>query len=147
MGSFDSSTISISNLEPTTSTLSGNVVPATTTLGGTTTTGTLWVVDKDEDGEMRVNPKKLAGLVGTITTTTSTSLNVNSAMAAENKAQAIEMGITEEQEEAVNQTRNIEEWFESLSNEEQENFLAMIDQKEQEIKNIEHNEEITIKHL
>lgn len=148
MGIFESSTLSITNLEPTTSTLSSNIMPGTTTLGASTTTGALWVVDTDKDGNKYVNPKKLAGLIGTTaTTSTSTSLNLNSAMAEENKVQAAEMGITAKQEKAVQDTRNIEEWFESLSDEEQLELLASVDQKLAEVQNGQIEEKVPTKHL
>ena len=50
MGIFESSTISVTNLEPTTWTLSGSQIELTSSLGTTSTAGTVYAVDKDEDG-------------------------------------------------------------------------------------------------
>lgn len=148
MGIFESSTISFVNLEPTTSTLTGNTIPGTTTLGASTTTSALWAIDKNEEGEMKVNPKKLVGLMGTTaTTSTSTSLNLNSTMAAETKEQADKMGITVEQEVAVNQTRDIEAWFDSLTDDQQVEFLVSLEQKEQKLQNVQSEEKAVTKHL
>lgn len=136
MGIFESSTLSITNLEPTTSTLTGNVMPGTTTLGASTTVGSLWAIDKDTDGNKQVNPKKLTALIGTTaTSSTTTSLNLNTTAADDYAKEAATMEITEEHVEAVNQTRNIEEWFESLSDEEQIELLASVDQKLDEVQN------------
>lgn len=149
MGIFESSTISLTNLEPTTWTLSGSQIELTSSLGTTSTAGTIYAVDKDEDGNMFLNPKKVAKLLGTTaaTTTISSTINFQSAFAAEYQAQAAEMGITVEQEMAVNQARNVEEWFESLSDEEQIQLLASIDQKAEELQNAAITEKVSTKHL
>lgn len=139
----------IFNGELTTWTLSGSQVELTTSLGTTTTAGAIYTIDKDEDGNKYVNPKKLAILAGISagTTTLSTSINLHSAFAEEYHAQAETMGITIEQEHAVNETRNIEEWFESLSDEEQTQLLASIDQKAEELQNSETIQKQPTKHL
>lgn len=149
MGIFESSTISLTNLEPTTWTLSGSQIELTSSLGTTSTAGAIYAVDKDEDSNMFLNPKKVAGLLGSSigTTTLSTSINLNPAFSAEYQAQAAEMGITVEQEMAVNQARNVEEWFESLSDEEQIQLLASIDQKAEELQNSAMAEKVPTKHL
>lgn len=149
MGFLDSSTISSTNLEPTTWTLSGSQLELTSSLGTTSTAGAVFAIDKDEDGKKYLNPKKVAGLLGSSigTTTLSTSINLNPAFAAEYQVQAAEMGITVEQEMAVNQARNVEEWFESLSDEEQIQLLASIDQKAEELQNAAITEKVPTKHL
>ncbi len=48
---------------------------------------------------------------------------------------------------AVNQARNVEEWFESLSDEEQIQLLASIDQKAEELQNSAITEKVPTKHL
>ena len=149
MGIFESSTISLTNLEPTTWTLSGSQIELTSSLGTTSTAGAIYAVDKDEDGNMFLFLYKVAGLLGSSigTTTLSTSINLNPAFAAEYQVQAAEMGITVEQEMAVNQARNVEEWFESLSDEEQIQLLASIDQKAEELQNSAITEKVPTKHL
>ena len=57
------------------------------------------------------------------------------------------MGITVEQEQAVNETRNIEEWFESLSDEEQLQLLSSIDEKKQALEKEQTIEKVATKHL
>ena len=83
MGIFESSTLSLTNLEPTTWTLSGSQVELTTSLGITTTAGAIYAIDEDKDGNKYVNPKKLAMLlgVGLGSTTLSSSINLQSVFA------------------------------------------------------------------
>lgn len=147
MGILESSTLSLTNLEPTTWTLSGGTIPSSTTLGSTTTVALATTLDLDENGNRYVNPKKLRRLLGTTaaTTTISSSMNMKSAFAAEYHEQAVALGITAEQEIAVNQERNVEEWFESLSDEEQIQLLMNIDQKEQTLKSNSSVEKAAVK--
>ena len=149
MGIFESSTLSLTNLEPTTWTLSGSQVELTTSLGITTTAGAIYAIDEDKDGNKYVNPKKLAMLlgVGLGSTTLSYSINLQSVFAEEYHTQAETMGITVEQEQAVNETRNIEEWFESLSDEEQLQLLSSIDEKKQALEKEQTIEKVATKHL
>lgn len=149
MGIFESSTLSLTNLEPTTWTLSGSQVELTTSLGITTTAGAICAIDEDKDGNKYVNPKKLAILlgVGLGSTTLSSSINLQSVFAEEYHTQAETMGITVEQEQAVNETRNIEEWFESLSDEEQLQLLSSIDEKKQALEKEQTIEKVATKHL
>ena len=149
MGIFESSTLSLTNLEPTTWTLSGSQVELTTSLGITTTAGAIYAIDEDTDGNKYVNPKKLAMLlgVGLGSTTLSSSINLQSVFAEEYHTQAETMGITVEQEQAVNETRNIEEWFESLSDEEQLQLLSSIDEKKQALEKEQTIEKVATKHL
>ena len=149
MGIFESSTLSLTNLEPTTWTLSGSQVELTTSLGITTTAGAIYAIDEDKDGNKYVNPKKLAMLlgVGLGSTTLSSSINLKSVFAEEYHTQAETMGITVEQEQAVNETRNIEEWFESLSDEEQLQLLSSIDEKKQALEKEQTIEKVATKHL
>ena len=149
MGIFESSTLSLTNLEPTTWTLSGSQVELTTSLGITTTAGAIYAIDEDKDGNKYVNPKKLAMLlgVGLGSTTLSSSINLQSVFAEEYHTQAETMGRTVEQEQAVNETRNIEEWFESLSDEEQLQLLSSIDEKKQALEKEQTIEKVATKHL
>ena len=149
MGIFESSTLSLTNLEPTTWTLSGSQVELTTSLGITTTAGAIYAIDEDKDVNKYVNPKKLAILlgVGLGSTTLSSSINLQSVFAEEYHTQAETMGITVEQEQAVNETRNIEEWFESLSDEEQLQLLSSIDEKKQALEKEQTIEKVATKHL
>ena len=149
MGIFESSTLSLTNLEPTTCTLSVSQVELTTSLGITTTAGAIYAIDEDKDGNKYVNPKKLAMLlgVGLGSTTLSSSINLQSVFAEEYHTQAETMGITVEQEQAVNETRNIEEWFESLSDEEQLQLLSSIDEKKQALEKEQTIEKVATKHL
>lgn len=148
MGIFESSTISLVSLEPTTSTLTSNVITTSTTIGATTTIGGLSTLERDKDGNHQVNPKKLALVLGTsIGTSALSSVNLHTPLAEEYKEQAAQMGITVDQENAINEARNVEEWFESLSDEQQIEFLASLDQKEQELQCREAEPKIIKKHL
>lgn len=147
MAILESSTLSLTNLTPTTGTLTGNAVPGTTTLGVSTTTTARLVIDKDKDGR-KVNPKKLstATTVSTITST-SMSINLNSGIAHETKQQATEMGITEETFAAVNDINNVLENFDSLTDEQQVAWLVAISEKEQTLQNEQKVEKTLTKHL
>ena len=133
MNFLDSSTISLTNLEPTTSTLTNNSLMGSTTVGATTTTGVAGTLSKDETGELFVDKKKAVAtsasfLGGTSTITLSGCTGLPEAYAEE--AQALNW--TAAQTEEVYDLRNREELFDSLPEEEQLRILAAIDQKIEE---------------
>lgn len=147
MGIIDSTVLGLTNLNPTTSTLMGGPLAEITTLGTTTAIGPKLLISKDDEGNKYFDPKKVStGLVTTSTLTTTSNWPSNTTIDAYQKA-ASEMQVSEEQLEGVNALRDVDEWFESLSDEQQEAILASIDQKEQELQNIQATEKAPTKHL
>lgn len=142
---------SISHLEPTTSILNGNIASTSTVVGTSTTstTSTLWAVDRDEDGNKFLNPKKILELLGTtaVTSTTISSMKLDNAFAAEIQQQAAHIGITENQVIGVNFIRDLEEYIESLPDNKLLALLESLDQKEQELQNGQSEEKEATKHL
>lgn len=139
---------SISHLEPTTSILNGNIA-STSTVVGTSTTSTLWAVDRDEDGNKFLNPKKILKLLGITagTSTTISSMKLDNAFAEEIQQQAAHIGITENQVIGVNSIRDLEEYIESLPDNKLLALLESLEQKEQELQNGQSEEKEATKHL
>ena len=134
MNFLDSSTISLTNLEPTTSTLTNNSLMGSTTVGATTTTGVAGTLSKDENGEWFVDKKKAVAtsasfLGGTSTITLSGCTGLPEAYAEE--AQALNW--TAAQTEEVYYLKDQEELFGSLPEEEQLKKLASNNQRIEEI--------------
>lgn len=134
MNFLDSSTISLTNLEPTTSTLTNNSLMGSTTVGATTTTGVAGTLSKDENGELFVDKKKAVAtsasfLGGTSTITLSGCTGLPEAYAEE--AQALNW--TAAQTEEVYYLKDQEELFGSLPEEEQLKKLARTNQRIEEL--------------
>lgn len=134
MNFLDSSTISLTNLEPTTSTLTNNSLMGSTTVGATTTTGVAGTLSKDENGEWFVDKKKAVAtsasfLGGTSTITLSGCTGLPEAYAEE--AQALNW--TAAQTEEVYYLKDQEELFGSLPEEEQLKKLARTNQRIEEL--------------
>lgn len=134
MNFLDSSTISLTNLEPTTSTLTNNSLMGSTTVGATTTTGVAGTLSKDENGEWYVDKKKAVAtsasfLGGTSTITLSGCTGLPEAYAEE--AQALNW--TAAQTEEVYYLKDQEELFGSLPEEEQLKKLARTNQRIEEL--------------
>lgn len=142
MGILDSSTIWFSNGGSTSSLFNSNIA-GTTTLGGTTTTG---VACCFKEGEL--DPKRVSTVTSVSTTTTTTLvMQSQTKLPLAYSAKAQEIGWTAEKTDAVNIIRNTEEWFDSLSEEQQLELLARLDEKESTFKAIEETEKTNIKHI
>ena len=129
MGFFESSTVSLTNLEPTTSTITNNVLTGSTVAGATTSTGVALAIKQDGDSELSIDKKR--GASTALTSSIGTSLLLSGCTglpkAYAEEAQAIDWTAKDTQE-----THNItdqEELFASLSTENQLRILAEIDQK------------------
>ena len=134
MNFLDSSTISLTNLEPTTSTLTNNSLMGSTTVGATTTTGVAGTLSKDENGEWFVDKKKAVAtsasfLGGTSTITLSGCTGLPEAYDEE----AQEQKWTAAQTEEVYYLKDQEELFGSLPEEEQLKKLARTNQRIEEL--------------
>lgn len=147
MGIVDSLILWLTNFGSTTDTFIGGPFLKSTALGTTTAIGPKLLISKDDEGNKYFDPKKVStGLVTTSTLTTTSNWPSNTTIDAYQKA-ASEMQVSEEQLQGVNALRDVDEWFESLSDEQQEAILASIDQKEQELQNIQATEKAPTKHL
>ena len=129
MGFFESSTVSLTNLEPTTSTITNNVLTGSTVAGATTSTGVALAIKQDGDSELSIDKKR--GASTALTSSIGTSLLLSGCTGLpkdyDEEAQAIDWTAEDTQE-----THNItdqEELFASLSTETQLRILAEIDQK------------------
>ena len=141
MGAIDSAILWFLEGNSTSTLLNSNLA-GTTTLGVTTTAGVSYVFKGGE-----IDPKKLSTLTSTTVTSTSTSTSASpqpTNLPQEYNAAAQEIGWTGEKTEAVNTMRNAEEWFESLSDEEQQELLVKLEKKESELQDVE---KINIKHI
>lgn len=143
MSILESSLLSALNGDSTSTILSGNL-PGVTTLGGGTTTSALFTIGKDKDGNNEIKPNRVLTTLGA-TTTSSTTLYLQSqtGLPAEYTQEANKIGWTKEQTEEVNKIRDLEEWFASLSEEEQNRLLTSMNEKEQELS----HEENTVKKI
>lgn len=147
MGIVDSLILWLTNFGSTTDTFIGGPFLKSTALGTTTAIGPKLLISKDDEGNKYFDPKKVStGLVTTSTLTTTSNWPSNTTIDAYQKA-ASEMQVSEEQLQGVNALRDVDEWFESLSDEQQEAILASIDQKEQELQNFQATEKAPTKHL
>ena len=129
MGFFESSTVSLTNLEPTTSTITNNVLTGSTVAGATTSTGVALAIKQDGDSELSIDKKR--GASTALTSSIGTSLLLSGCTGLpkdyDEEAQAIDWTAEDTQE-----THNItdqEELFASLSAENQRRILAGINQK------------------
>lgn len=129
MGFSESSTISVTNLEPTTSTVTNNVLTGSTTVGATTSTGVALAIDKDNDGNLYFDKKKVGATA--VTTSVSSSLLLSGCTglpeAYAEEAEAIKW--TAKQTEETNYLRDKEELFAALSRDKQIEILLKINQK------------------
>lgn len=75
MGFFESSTLSLTNLEPTTSLLTNNVLTGSTALGTTTSTGVALTVTSNDDGEFSFDKKRVASTAATTSVSSSLLLS------------------------------------------------------------------------
>lgn len=147
MGIVDSLILWLTNFGSTTDTFIGGPFLKSTALGTTTAIGPKLLISKDDEGNKYFDLKKVStGLVTTSTLTTTSNWPSNTTIDAYQKA-ASEMQVSEEQLQGVNALRDVDEWFESLSDEQQEAILASIDQKEQELQNFQATEKAPTKHL
>lgn len=134
MAIFESTLLNLVNGNSTSSLLSGNALPATTTLGGTTSLAAATCVRKDENGDLKLNPKGVA-TTSTTTAITTTALVMQSqtGLPEEYYEEASSYNWTATETAEVNNIRDMEEFFASLTEEEQDALLASIDQRTQEL--------------
>lgn len=129
MAIFESTLLNLVNGNSTSSLLSGNALPATTTLGGTTSLAAATCVRKDENGDLKLNPKGVA----TTSTTTALVMQSQTGLPEEYYEEASSYNWTATETAEVNNIRDMEEFFASLTEEEQDALLASIDQRTQEL--------------
>lgn len=142
MSFLDSSTMWFSNGGSTSSLFNSNIA-GTTTLGGTTTTGVACCFN-----EKKLDPKRVSTVASVAATSTTTLvMQSQTKLPLAYSAKAQEIGWTAEMTDAVNIIRDTEEWFDSLSEEQQLELLAKLDEKESTFQAIKEQEKSNIKHI
>ena len=128
MGTFDFSTTLLTN----------NSIQGVTTTATSTTAGIAYTLDKDDNHNTYFNFKRATS---TLTTTTTTTAGLNSysktGLPDSYTAVANQMNWTIGDSRTVNDIRDIEEWFISLPEDQQEKLLLKIDEK---LNNMEENQ-------